>query len=85
MNSILCTGWRVRRTATYQLTVLIITKYPGLSEPKKGQEDEAPSLKSLISSHKREALMANPSLRASETSASSVTSQKEQEGKHCLI
>lgn len=52
----------------------------GLSEPKKGQEDEAPSLKNLISSHKREALMANPSLRASETSASNVTSQKEKEG-----
>lgn len=57
----------------------------GLSEPKKGQEDEAPSLKNLISSQKKEALMANASLRASETSTPSVTPQKGKEGKHCLI
>lgn len=52
----------------------------GLSEPKKGQEDEAPSLENLISSHKREAWMGNPSQRANETSTTNVAPQKGEEG-----
>ncbi|XAO27602.1 hypothetical protein I312_106458 [Cryptococcus bacillisporus CA1280] len=52
----------------------------GLSEPKKGQEDGAPSLENLISSHKREAWMGNPSQRANETSTTNVAPQKGEEG-----
>ncbi|KIR53088.1 DNA dependent ATPase [Cryptococcus gattii Ru294] len=54
-------------------------KENGLSEPKKGQEDEAPSLENLISSHKREAWMGNPSQRANETSTTNVAPQKGEE------
>ncbi|KAE8542179.1 hypothetical protein D1P53_001664 [Cryptococcus gattii VGV] len=73
----------VREEMAYEGQVVLefnpLYRLAGLSEPKKGQEDEAPSLKNLISSHKREAWMANSS-RTNETSTTNVAPQKGEEG-----
>ncbi|KIR38444.1 DNA dependent ATPase [Cryptococcus deuterogattii 99/473] len=74
----------VREEMAYEGQVVLefnpLYRLAGLSEPKKGQEGEAPSLKDLISSHKREAWMANPSQKTSETSATNNAPQKGEEG-----